>query len=221
MSIVFAPPPPPPPPAPPIPPLAAPEPPPHKTRWWKHPWLWAGVVVAFFAIGAVATAVSGKQGAKATVETTVAATDTPGVQPTEPASAPRTTAAPTTLAPVTTLSERAAFLDWVITSDAMPLMTGFSDATMLASNADDAASMYTACQSVHDANEDLHAILPSPSAEYNAAMEQMYAHIDTATHYCMDGSLTYDTTKLSLTVEYLNMGTDDLNRATAIMDAMD
>ena len=229
MSMVFAPPSPPPPAPPPIP-QAAPEPPPHKAHWWTHQWLktplWAWIIIVVFGIGLIGTLASPKAKNSLAAQQPAATaprvtTPAPKVTQATPTTVAPTTVAPTTVPPTTTPpSIKAQFTTWLIDNAVQTRSQGLTDAMGGAADATTATEMGAVCEDVHDANEWLHDALPSPSPEYNQAMEQVYVDYDTATHYCIDGAATMDITKLNMASDYLKQGTADIKAATAVIQAM-
>jgi hypothetical protein len=234
---------PPPPHAPaPRPPQFAPERAPHKVAWWRHTWIkvpiWAWIVVALVGASATSAATTNKDD-KPTVAavaddpaTTVASTQatlspTTVAPTTHPATTlPATTLPATTLPPTTppttppppTMHE--AFVSWSISENVLPLLNGVSAAidplTEAAGNGD-IYGLGVACIGLHDANQELGAALPSPSPEFNVAMQSAIDDYDTAMHHCQTGTATLDPTELGLTGDYLVKGTEHLVVANTIL----
>ena len=216
-----------------------------KHTWIKVP-IWAWIVVGLVGASATSAATTNKDNnptaAVATDSSTTVASNqvTPSPAIAVATTLPPTTLPPTTLAattiPATTLppttlpaptttpppTMREAFASWAASGENVyPLLAGSSaalDPLAAAANNGDVYGLAVACGGLHDANQKLGEALPSPSPEFNMAMQSAVDDYDTAMHYCQSATATLDPVGLQLTADYLAKGTKHIGEASTILD---
>ncbi|AKK28044.1 hypothetical protein AB431_16675 [Mycobacterium sp. EPa45] len=123
-----------------------------------------------------------------------------------------------TVAPPTPPLQQSMRAWWDTVQDHVRAIQSATDAVSAAAQANDVASLSTACVRYHDGVAGLQGHMPPPDPAFGAEFQAGLSDYDVAMHFCMAATEDIDANELRHSLEFLRSGNAAMGRAGTILD---